>query len=93
MASKEANQQFVNVILQAVKANTELQLHCEKHGEVMAFDAGNGNLYCPQCYNTSLGKIEDATFKEHVDKIYDLKRKNYSISGAKKGTAGKVKLK
>jgi hypothetical protein len=88
-SAQKTNQDFVNVMLQAVKANTETQFHCKKHGEVMAFARGNGDLFCPECYNESLGKIEDMHFREHLDKAIPqrvkLPERAFKVGGATSG--------
>lgn len=42
---------------QTVQANTEIQIHCDKHGEVMAFVNENNNILCPQCENGAFAKV------------------------------------
>ena len=90
VVAQKTNAGFVAELMCAVQPNTEVQIHCEKHGEVMAYTPGNHDLHCPQCYNTSLGKIEDMAFKQHVDKCFELMQKSFSVGGAKKGVAGEV---
>lgn len=87
--AEETNQQFVNVMLQAVKSNTEVQIHCDKHGEVTAFSPGNENFHCPECYNTALSKAEDAQVKQHLNKIPKLQplpARSFEVGGAKSGS-------
>lgn len=82
----KTNSGFTQKLMFAVKANTEMQIHCEKHGEVQAFCSGDGNnLFCPECYNESLKKIETSSFKQHIDKIYKLPRDHFKVGGKHHG--------
>jgi len=85
VVAEKNNSCFVQRLTTAAKANTEMQLHCGKHGEVMAFNAGNDNLHCPECYNESLQEIETSSFKQHIDKIYKLPRDHFRVGGDQKG--------
>ena len=85
----KANSGFVHKLMVAVKANTEMQIHCKTHGEVMAFDAGNGFLHCPECYTAALSECEDIAFAQHFDKCVKLADGPYSME-AKSGVAGEV---
>jgi hypothetical protein len=82
--ASRTNSGFVHKMMAAVKPNTEMQIHCKTHGEVMAFADGNKHLYCPECYNGALSKIEDIQVMKHLDRCVELAKGPYSME-AKSG--------
>lgn len=89
--ANRTNSRFVHRMMAAVKPNTEMQIHCGTHGEVMAFADGNKHLFCPECYNGALSKIEDIGVMQHLDKCVELAKGPYSME-AKSGKCEVTRL-
>ena len=62
----------IYITLSPKVSNSEVQIHCNVHGEVFAFVNENKDMFCPECYNLQIERLEkdeDSELKKTFNEI------------------------